>query len=238
MINIIEVNKTKNINELNAAAKEALDNPETNGLLVKFYAEWCGFCTKMAGDWEKLTDELETNYACKTPGCVLTIANIQIDAMDGSDPVISQIKNIPKDLTGVPSIMYVSNGQRGMEYSGDRVYDQMLEWVIEHPTFGLVKKGEGNNNNNNNNNESDYAADVPYADEYHAPPPHEVQKPHKASSSIKRITKRARTKFKLFHRKSLRRFHKLMKKQHKKSVKSRNPTPRRITKHIPAYLRR
>ena len=236
MINIIEVNSTQNINELNAAAKEALDHPETHGLLVKFYAEWCGFCTKMAGDWKQLTEELKTNYTCKTPDCVLTIANIQIDAMDESDPVISQIKNIPKDLTGVPSIMYVSNGQRGMEYSGDRVYDKLLEWVIQHPTFGLVKKGQ--DNNNNNNNEPIYTSDVHYADEYNAPPPHEVQKPHKASSSsIKRITKRARTKFKLFHRKSLRRFHKLMKKQHKKSVKSRNPTPRRTTKHIPAYLR-
>jgi len=230
MINIIEVNKTKNINELNAAAKEALDHPETNGLLVKFYAEWCGFCTKMADDWKKLTDELETNYTCKTPGCVLTIANIQIDAMDGSDPVISQIKNIPKDLTGVPSIMYVSNGQRGMEYSGDRVYAQLLEWVIQHPTFGLVKNGQDNNNNNNNNEPVKYDLD------YDVPAPLAFPAPakHKASN----ITKRARTKFKLFHRKSLRRFHKLMKKQHKKSVKSRNPTPRRMTKHIPAYLRR
>jgi hypothetical protein len=37
MIKIIEVNGKKNINELNAAAKEALDHPETHGLLVKMY---------------------------------------------------------------------------------------------------------------------------------------------------------------------------------------------------------
>ena len=228
MINIIEVNKTQNINELNAAAKEALDHPETHGLLVKFYAEWCGHCKNMAADWEKLTDELKTNYTCKTPNCVLTIANIEINAMDDSDPVISQIKNIPKDINGVPSIMYVSNGQRGMEYSGERVYAQLLEWIIEHPTFGLVKKGQDNNNNNNEPVQYDLDYDVPA----HAEPAEPAA--HKARN----ITKRARTKFKLFHRKSLRRFHKLMKKQHKKSVKSRNPTPRRRTKHIPAYLRR
>jgi len=233
MINIIEVNSTQNINELNAAAKEALDHPETHGLLVKFYADWCGFCTKMAGDWEKLTNEIKTNYTCKTPGCVLTIANIQIDAMDESDPVISQIKNIPKDLTGVPSIMYVSNGQRGMEFSGDRVYDELLEWIIQHPKFGLVKKGQDDNNNNDNNNNIE---PVQYGLDYDVPAHAEPAEP--AAHKARNITKRARTKFKLFHRKSLRRFHKLMKKQNKKSVKSRNPTPRRRTKHIPAYLRR
>lgn len=191
MIKIIEVSGKKNINELNAAAKEAYDNPETHGLLVKMYATWCGHCQNMAADWEKLIHELKTNYACKTPGCVLTIANVQIEALDDTDPVMRGIKNIPKDINGVPSIMYVSKAQRGSEYSGERVYDKLLEWVVKHPTFGLVKKGAANDN----------------------------------SHTIKRITKHARTKFKLFHRKSLRKFHKLMKEQHNRSVKSRNPTP-------------
>lgn len=200
MIKIIEVNGKKNINELNAAAREALDHPETHGLLVKMYANWCGHCNNMAADWKKLIDELKTNYICKNPKCVLTIANVEIEALDDTDPVISGIKHIPKDINGVPSIMYVSNGKRGLEYSGDRVYDKLLEWVIKHPKFGLVKKGENNN-----------------------------------ASAIKRITKNARTKFKLFHRKSLRRFHDLMKKQHKRSVKSRHPTPGRRT-IPPPYL--
>ena len=212
MIKIIEVNGKKNINELNAAAKETLDHPETHGLLVKIYANWCGHCTKMAADWEKLIHELKTNYTCKTPDCVLTIANVQIEALDDSDPVISGIKHIPKDINGVPCIMYVSKGARGAEYSGERVYNKLLEWIIAHPKFGLVKnehKHEHKHEHNDNN--------------------------------IRRITKNARTKFKLFHRKSLRRFHDLMKKQHQRSVKSRHPTPGRHhhhqTIHIPAYLR-
>lgn len=198
MIKTIEVNGKKNINELNAAAKEALDHPETHGLLVKMYANWCGHCQNMAADWEKLIHELKTNYTCKNPKCVLTIANVEIEALDDTDPVIRGIKHIPKDINGVPSIMYVSKGTRGAEYSGERVYDKLLEWVIAHPKFGLAKKGE---------------------------------------HTVKRISKHARTKFKLFHRKSLRRFHKLMKQQNKRSVKSRHPTPRRHTTHIPAYLR-
>lgn len=207
MIKTIEVNRKKNINELNAMAREALDHPETHGLLVKIYAKWCGHCQNMAADWKKLIDELKTNYTCKNLDCVLTIANVQIEALDDTDPVIRGIKHIPKDINGVPSIMYVSKGQRGQEYSGERVYDKLLEWVVAHPKFGLVKK---------------HSADA-HDDNKH--------------STIKRITKHARTKFKLFHRKSLRRFHKSMKQQHQRSVKSRNPTPGRHTRQIPAYLR-
>ena len=207
MIKTIEVNRKKNINELNAMAREALDHPETHGLLVKIYAKWCGHCQNMAADWNKLIDELKTNYTCKNPDCVLTIANVQIEALDDTDPVIRGIKHIPKDINGVPSIMYVSKGQRGQEYSGERVYDKLLEWVVAHPKFGLVKKPSADAHDDNKH------------------------------STIKRITKHARTKFKLFHRKSLRRFHKSMKQQHQRSVKSRNPTPGRHTRQIPAYLR-
>ena len=208
MIKTIEVNRKKNINKLNACAKEALDHPETHGLLVKIYAKWCGHCNNMAADWNKLIDELKANYTCKNPDCVLTIANVQITALDDTDPVIRGIKHIPKDITGVPSIMYVSKGQRGAEYSGERVYDNLLEWVVAHPKFGLVKK--------------------------HRAAAHDDDDKR---STIKRITNHARTKFKLFHRKSLRRFHKSMKQQHQRSVKSRNPTPGRHTRQIPAYLR-
>jgi thiol-disulfide isomerase/thioredoxin len=215
MIKIIEVNGKKNINELNVAAKEALDHPETHGLLVKMYADWCGHCKNMAADWEKLIDELKTNYTCKNPNCVLTIANVQIESLDDTDPVIRGIKHIPKDITGVPSIMYVLKGARGVEYSGDRVYDKLLEWVIAHPKFGLEKKGTHD----------------AHADDGDAT--------NDKRSSIKRITKHARTKFKLFHRKSLRRFHKSMKQQHQRSVKSRHPTPgrRRTRQSPPPYLR-
>jgi thiol-disulfide isomerase/thioredoxin len=204
MIKIIEVNGKKNINELNAAAKEALDHPETHGLLVKMYANWCGHCKNMAADWEKLIDELKTNYTCKNPKCILTVANVEIDALDDTDPVIRGIKHIPKDINGVPSIMYVSKGRRGVEYSGERVYNKLLEWVVAHPKFGLVKK-------------------------------HKHKHPSIKHPSIKRITKHARTKFKLFHRKSLRRFHKVMKQQNKRSVTSRHPTPgrRHTTRHSP-----
>jgi hypothetical protein len=211
MIEIINVKKSKDLNTLNAAAKQAHDHPETHGLLVKIYADWCGHCQNMTADWNRLIEELTANYKCKRPGCVLTIANIRAEDLGPNDPIIQNIKYIPKDIQGVPMIMYVSKGVRGLEYSNERVYSEMLKWIVAHPDFGLVRK--------------DAAASV-------------VPGPHKHASVLRSITKKARIKFKDFHRGTLKRFHKEM-RRNKKSVKSRMATPvaTRHNRPIPAYLR-
>ena len=220
MIEIIDVKENKNIDKFNAAAKKAHDHPETHGLLVKIYADWCGHCRNMKADWKRLTRELKTHYQCKKPGCVLTIANIRAVNLEANDPVIQRIKYIPKDIQGVPMIAYISKGTRGLEYSNDRVYSEMLKWVISHPDFGLTRK----------------------ADARHAPGhEHEHEHEHEhVTRPLHGLTKKARTKFKHFHRATLKRFHHEMKRQHKKSVDSRMPTPvahtRKTGRHIPAYL--
>lgn len=217
MIEIIDVKENKNIDKFNAAAKKAHDHPETHGLLVKIYADWCGHCRNMKADWKRLTHELKTHYQCKKPGCILTIANIRAVNLEANDPVIQRIKYIPKDIQGVPMIMYVSKGVRGLEYSNERVYSEMLKWVISHPDFGLIRKADAD------------------ADARHAHGHEHGKRP------LHGLTKKARTKFKHFHRATLKRFHDEMKGQHKKSVDSRMPTPvahtRKTGRHIPAYLR-
>lgn len=220
MIEIIDVKENKNIDKFNAAAKKAHDHPETHGLLVKIYADWCGHCRTMKADWKRLTRELKTHYQCKKPGCVLTIANIRAVNLEANDPVIQRIKYIPKDIQGVPMIAYISKGVRGLEYSNDRVYSEMLKWVISHPDFGLMHKA-GNHAHGHEHE--------------HEPEPEHGKRP------LHGLTKKARTKFKHFHRATLKRFHHEMKRQHKKSVDSRMPTPvahtRKTGRHIPAYLR-
>ena len=221
MIEIIDVKENKNIDKFNAVAKKAHDHPETHGLLVKIYADWCGHCRTMKADWKRLTRELKTHYQCKKPGCVLTIANIRAVNLEANDPVIQRIKYIPKDIQGVPMIAYISKGTRGLEYSNDRVYSEMLKWVISHPDFGLTRKADAD-------------AD---AGNHHAPGHEHEHSTH----PLHGLTKKARTKFKHFHRATLKRFHREMKRQHKKSVDSRMPTPvahtRKTGRHIPAYLR-
>ena len=218
MIEIIDVKENKNIDKFNAAAKKAHDHPETHGLLVKIYADWCGHCRTMKADWKRLTRELKTHYQCKKPGCVLTIANIRAVNLEANDPVIQRIKYIPKDIQGVPMIAYISKGARSLEYSNERVYSEMLKWVISHPDFGLTHT-TGNHARKHE----------------HEPEPEHGKRP------LHGLTKKARTKFKHFHRATLKRFHDEMKGQHKKSVDLRMPTPvahtRKTGRHIPAYLR-
>jgi thiol-disulfide isomerase/thioredoxin len=213
MIQIIDVRNNKNIDKFNAAAKKARDHPDTHGLLVKIYADWCGHCQTMKADWKRVTDELKTNYRCKKTGCTLTIANIRAENLEKNDPVIQKLNYIPKDIHGVPLIMYVIKGTRGLEYSNERTYEEMLKWVINHPDFILERKSETSSQQPKTHND----------------------KP------LKGITKKAKAKFRNFHRHTLKRFHKQMKQQHQKSVKSRVATPlvknSNSQEYYPAYLR-
>jgi thiol-disulfide isomerase/thioredoxin len=202
MLQFIEVNdENNNFEKFNAAAKQAHDHPDTHGLLVKIYADWCGHCQHMKSDWKRLIHELKKNYQCKKPGCVLTIANIRAVNLEPSDPVIQKLKYIPKDIQGVPLIVYINKGTRSLEYSDERIFPKMLKWVVSHPDFALVKRGS-------------------------------------SKSTLRGITKKARTKFREFHRDTLKRFHKEMRRQHKRSVRSRMPTPVAApAAQVPAYLR-
>jgi thiol-disulfide isomerase/thioredoxin len=213
MIEIIDVKENHNIDKFNAAAKRAHDNPDTHGLLVKIYADWCGHCQNMKAEWTRLIDDLSKHYRCKKPGCILTIANIQAVNLEANDPVIQQLKYIPKDIQGVPLIMYVSKGKRGLEYSNDRVYSEMLKWVVGHSEFKLEKRDR-------HHNRSDSI--------HHA-------RPHARRSRLRKITKNASIKFKEFHRDTLKRFHKKMQRDGYVSVNTRIPTPH--SKRVPAYLR-
>ena len=215
MIQIIDVKKRKHLNKLNAAAKHAHDHPDTHGLLVKIYADWCGHCRNMTADWQRLTEELKADYKCKKPGCVLTIANIRANDLGPNDRILKNIKYIPKDIKGVPMIMYISKGVRSLEYSKERVYSEMLNWIVAHPDFGLVRKGA-----------TTADADAPTSTAAD-------------TATLRHLTKKARTKFKEFHRGTLKRLHKEMRRDHQKSVKTRMATPA-ATRHnrpIPAYLR-
>ena len=210
MIQIIDVKKRKHLVKLNAIAKQAHDHPDTHGLLVKIYADWCGHCVNMKEDWKRLTEELKADYKCKRPGCVITIANIRANDLGPNDPITQNVKYIPKDIESIPTIMYISKGARALEYSKERVYSEMLNWIVAHPDFGLVRKG----------------ADAPASTATD-------------TATLRHLTKKARTKFKEFHRGTLKRLHKEMRRQHQKSVKTRMATPA-ATRHnrpIPAYLR-
>lgn len=201
----------KEIKAINDAAEQALKHPKKYGLLVKIYADWCGHCKNMAEDWTALTKLLTREYECKNSNCTLTVANIQVNSPDKNDEIMSRLKHIPKDIEGVPSIMYVSSGKRDAEFKGNRNFEEMKNWILNHPIFELKKRQTL---------------------------PHQVDAVNDAKTNntktIRRIIKNAKPQFKEFHRRTLRRFHRKM-RNHNKSVNARIQTPARPP-HVPAYL--
>lgn len=139
MIKIVEVKSVNDVKNFNEIANNAGQNGQTHGLLVKMYADWCGHCQSMKDDWDALTRELKTHYECKNSKCNLTIANIRVQSMDNNDKIMANLKHIPKDIQGVPSIMFVSNGKRVQEYTGERVFADMIKWIINNNNFPLKK---------------------------------------------------------------------------------------------------
>ena len=218
MIKNIKVNTVQDVDKLNGISKEAKETPgtHTHGLLVKFAADWCGFCKSMQEDWDKLTEELERDYECKNQNCSLTIASIRVQDMGNNDEILSRLQNIPKDINGVPVIMFVSGGSRAEEYSGDRNYAGIMEWILKNKHFPVQKKQTVSPNRSRKHSSSS------------------------SSTTINRIIKNARPQFKEVNRKTLRRLHRELRRKNAISVKNRKktpyPSPRPNTK-IPAYLK-
>lgn len=220
MIKNIKVNTKDDVDKLNGISKQAKETKgtHTHGLLVKFAADWCGFCKSMQNDWDKLTEELERDYECKNQNCSLTIASIRVQDMGNNDEILSRLQNIPKDINGVPVIMFVSGGSRADEYSGDRNYAGIMEWILKNKHFPVQKKQTVSPR----------------------PRPRSSSRKHSSSTTINRIIKNARPQFKEVNRKTLRRLHKELRRKNAISVKNRKKTPYpspRPNPKIPAYLK-
>jgi thiol-disulfide isomerase/thioredoxin len=226
MIKNIEVKTVEDVNALNILTQKAKEGSNTDGLLVKFYADWCGHCQTMKEDWEKLTKELTHNYECKNPNATLTIVNIQVQSMDNNDEIMNNLKNIPKDINAVPVIMFVSKGKRGYEYNEKREYPEMLNWVISNNNFPIHKKSSSSNDDSKLKTRSSKTAS------------RTASKTTRRSSTIKKIIKNARPRFKHYHRDTLRQMHKELRKHNNKvrNVTNRTKTPGNLN-NIPAYLR-
>lgn len=226
MIKNIKVNTEEDVDKLNGISKQANESQgtHTHGLLVKFAADWCGFCKSMQKDWDKLTEELERDYECKNQNCSLTIASIRVQDMGTNDKILSRLQNIPKDINGVPVIMFVAGGSRAEEYSGDRNYAGIMEWILKNKHFPVQKKQTVSPHRSQSQSSSS-------------------SRKHSSSSSsttINRIIKNARPQFKEVNRKTLRRLHRELRRKNAISVKNRKKTPYpspHPNPKIPAYLK-
>ncbi|XP_055617514.1 thioredoxin domain-containing protein 5 homolog [Toxorhynchites rutilus septentrionalis] len=81
---------------------------------VKFFAPWCGHCTKLAPTWEELAKTLEHDKS------------ISISKID-----CTQYRPICTDfeVKGYPTLLWIEDGKKIEKYSGPRTHADLKEYV-------------------------------------------------------------------------------------------------------------
>ena len=120
----IVLNKPTNLNNFN-------NNIKKGPWLVWFYADWCGHCTNMKSEWEKLESKCKTNNK-------LNIARVNDEMKDKLH------NNIGNDVMGFPTIRLYNNGKLDNEYKGERDNNSLLEFLLNRIKT-LKKKGDNTN---------------------------------------------------------------------------------------------
>ncbi|KFB36747.1 AGAP000044-PA-like protein [Anopheles sinensis] len=94
---------------------------------VKFYAPWCGHCTKLAPTWEELARSLEHER------------DIQVSKID-----CTQYRPICTDfeVKGYPTLLWIEDGKKIEKYTGPRSHDDLKAYVAKM-AGGLASLAEG-----------------------------------------------------------------------------------------------
>uniref|UniRef100_A0A182PAW6 Thioredoxin domain-containing protein n=1 Tax=Anopheles epiroticus TaxID=199890 RepID=A0A182PAW6_9DIPT len=94
---------------------------------VKFYAPWCGHCTKLAPTWEELARSLEHER------------DIRVSKID-----CTQYRPICTDfeVKGYPTLLWIEDGKKIEKYTGPRTHADLRQYVARM-AGGLQADGEG-----------------------------------------------------------------------------------------------
>ena len=113
---------------------DKLINEKGNVSFVKFHQPTCPHCINMKEAWEDLGKLLQDK--CKDD---ISLIEVNGDALSESKSDVS------KEIRGFPTIMILEDGEKKVEYSGDRTTEDMLKFMIDNkiisPISGGYKKG-------------------------------------------------------------------------------------------------
>lgn len=98
------------IQELDEASFDQLMGSGKNGM-IKFFQPWCGHCTRMKPDWDKLAEEAHSSVFIADVNC--------------SDQAELCEKN---DVAGYPTIKVYKDGV-DEKYNGARGFDDLMDYV-------------------------------------------------------------------------------------------------------------
>lgn len=106
---------------------EALTTYE-NGLLIEFYAPWCGHCKQLAPEWSKAALALDK-------------ATIKLAKLDASEA-----KDISSEygIRGFPTIKFFKGGKFSSDYTGGRTSGDIIAWVNKKsgPAIATISTAE------------------------------------------------------------------------------------------------
>lgn len=114
----------KNKKSLNKALKKY-----SKGILVMFYAPWCGFCKKLKPDYSEAATELKKAQSPRV------IAAINVDNSENYG------LRVQYNISGYPTLLYFRSGAVQFNYGGEYTKDSLIEWM-KNPTPPKPKEPE------------------------------------------------------------------------------------------------
>lgn len=107
---LLSVQFIQGAQELNEKTFHELVSSGKNGM-IKFYQPWCGHCTKMKPDWDRLAEESHSSVFIADVNC-------------------SEEEDLCNEngVSGYPTIKVYKNGEEE-KYSGARTFDHLMAYV-------------------------------------------------------------------------------------------------------------
>lgn len=107
---LLSIHYTSGAQELNEKTFHELVSSGRNGM-IKFYQPWCGHCTKMKPDWDRLAEESHNSVFIADVNC------------GDEEDLCSE-----NSITGYPTIKVYINGEEE-KYTGQRTFDHLMAYV-------------------------------------------------------------------------------------------------------------
>jgi thiol-disulfide isomerase/thioredoxin len=131
----------KPIKNNEVTTKEAIDVVNmfnaNKPMFIKFYANWCGHCVSMDGDWKNLVKEMKVKH----PNADIALVAVESKVIDKYiDQIISGTKGLGK-VEGFPTIGLIQH-KKFTSYNGERKKDAMLSYLEDNVINKKMKGGK------------------------------------------------------------------------------------------------
>lgn len=100
-------------------------------LIIDFHAKWCGPCKRMAPDYEKVADFVETK------GINLVFAKVDVDEQPGLAEEY--------DISAMPTLIIVKGGEPVGRQEGAMDADSLIRFINKHSNTGASESANSEN---------------------------------------------------------------------------------------------